>query len=100
MKLRTHVQEQEVRAFAEKIAPFYELFNWKWYDGLPTPERIERSILDLLHNIDGNITGSQTGGLVVEKDEEGTIQISWRLEKAIWLHGVGSNAETEDNKLN
>lgn len=86
----TKQQLKNIEKFAQKIQPYYELFNWKWcVDGdtdkmkIPTKERIVKTILELIKDCETCIS---TGGLQVVKDEEdGSIEINWSIEKSLFL---------------
>ena len=75
--------KKEIRKFAEQLVPIYELFNWRWNDKpeSPTVNEIEKEILSLMDMG----SGTSSGGLSVYKNECNQWEISWILEKIIYL---------------
>lgn len=69
----------KVSGFAEEVAPFYKLLNWRWgvSDTPPTQAEIEQTLGVLIDTLNGE--GScATGGLEVHHDKEsGEIGISF-----------------------
>lgn len=61
----------KVGGFAEKVAPIYELLDWKWgdSDSPPTQGEIEQALEELIAHLDGDGRWS-TGGLEVFYDKE------------------------------
>jgi len=60
----------KVGGFAERVAPIYELLNWKWGGASPpTQGEIEQVLMELIDSLDGEGSVS-TGGLEVFFDKE------------------------------
>ena len=80
-------EEKEVREFAEKLAVYYDLFNWRWgWEGeVPDAGQIYRHIRDQYRDLKNNQADSiSCGGITVTKDD-GCVEVSWDLSKKIWL---------------
>ena len=71
----------KVSDFAEKIAPIYKQFGWKWGDnGVPTQADIENCLKELIDGFSGE-GASGAGGLIVHHcKEEQSIGISFEYE--------------------
>lgn len=81
-------QLKEIRRFSRKLSVLYDFFSWTWRDNVssPTPLEIEKTILRLIGNIrKHNTYASSTGGLHVEKDEDGRISITWSKDETLYL---------------
>lgn len=87
MKELKENQKKEIKRFSKELEVIYRLFDWKWYSGDETPiaKEIEKTIHGLLKDLENRKTSSAgTGGITVKKVETG-IEISWALEKSIWI---------------
>ena len=77
----------KVGSFAERVAPIYELLNWKWggSDSPPTQAEIEKTLEELIEHFNGEGSCS-TGGLEVFYDEEDSeIGISFRYHDSTYF---------------
>ena len=84
--------EEKIRAFADKLAVLYELFNWKWCDEVPCSKKIEETIHYLIKRTKEvmeedceNYGQVSTGGITVMIDEYDNLDIKWAKEEAIYL---------------
>ena len=86
-------EEREVKEFAKRLAVLYELFNWRWSDeDIPDEKRIEKMIYYLIKRVvsirkeDGTSECSVgTGGITVHIDDVDNLDITWSLEKNIYI---------------
>ena len=84
-------KETNIKKFAEKLELVYELFNWRWSDlpRTPTAKEIEETIWELIEGVSKKkVECHSTGGLSVCKEENGSFEISWVLEKTIYLNQI------------
>lgn len=69
-KVRLHT---EVRGFAKRIQPIYQLLNWTWGKGIPTIGDIEEKLHELIMELAVNITSVESGGLKIAQDRDGKV---------------------------
>jgi hypothetical protein len=59
-------------AFAQKIAPIYQVLNWSWIDldSYPTEDQIHDHIVELIYQLSDDVLFVSSGGIKVSIDED------------------------------
>jgi len=84
----TREQRREIKAFSREVAPYYKLFNWRWGQEqlIPTAREIEELVYNHMDYINNNHADNvSSGGISVEKNEEGQHEVSWSITNSIWI---------------
>ena len=59
-------------AFAQKVAPVYQVLNWNWFylDSYPTEDQIYEHIIELIEQLSDEVLSVSSGGIRVSIEEE------------------------------